>query len=406
MKQTALIILLVLACVGLGALYVVERIKPNTDIGVIEREDSPVLSREDSGRISRLEAKLADRELELAELRRKLTETKRGEVVNGAPVVVNVPGAGGDDDGGVTTNLGDGLAKMIQQALLSAMGGSNTTDGGLLGGLTRSSGSGVSQRQRRLSVYEDLIASLGLDERQAAAFRELLGKQRGGMTVEVLGTGDGLTTDLGSILGGISGSQDEAIRELLGEEGFAEYERFAETESARMMVSEFEGLLSGQKLAIGADQRADLVKLFQSVRMTDQEGAADLNDGLSFSLDGEQPLDEKVEGSLDSLVARYEKLAEDADAVLSAGQSEQLRAYLDRKLEQKEMEGDLARRLLSNVSIQGVPSASIQGSVKVMGPGMSVGVISSSSEITVPAERDGKIQVNLDGGETSGKATP
>ena len=63
------------------------------------------------------------------------------------------------------------------------------------------------------------------------------------------------------------------------------------------------------------------------------------------------------------------------------------------------MEGDLARELLGNMSIEGAPDAAVHGSVRVMGPGMSVGVISSSSEVTLPSGEEGQqgqIQINMD----------
>lgn len=398
MKKTALTVLLALGCVGLGALYLVERGRRPARADE-PRPAIPNATAGDTDRVKQLEAELEEREIELAGLRRELTADHGEDEV----VVVDVPGAGDDDEvvteqaAAAATNLPKGLAGMIQQAISSALGATNMGTAASLRELMDGAASGSPSRQRRLAIYEDLIKSLGLDEEKAAAFRELLSKQSGGISFRVMGADGELHDELEGMLGSLSGRQDSAIRELLGDEDFAKYQSFAETESARMVVSEFEDRLSADNLALGEDQRNALIELFQSVRTVDQEGATDLNDGLSFNLDGEQPLDDKVEGSLDSLVARYDAVAKDAEAVLSDEQSANLRSYLNQKLEHKEMEGELAREFLNNVNIQGIPGGAVQGSVRVMGPGMSVGVISSSSKVTLPAAQKQTIQIKMGG---------
>jgi len=218
--------------------------------------------------------------------------------------------------------------------------------------------------------YSDFFRGLGLNDEQVAAALAMM-KKRSRLAVlsnlDVLSTEGGDTPQVY-----VDGEPVDAeglereMRELLGDDGYETFQRFDETRAARRTVNGFEDFLRNKDLSLDDDQRGRLVDMFHAT------GAAhdgnELGGGLTFSMGASEggAADESIENSLDNLVVKYDQLAKDAESVLDDEQSNQFRDYLDAQLQRKEMEGDIARRLLPALNLEGIDGLPVQGSVQVI----------------------------------------
>ncbi len=313
-------------------------------------------------RLRTLEARLGERDEELARLRNAIGRHDAPDQPAAAmPSAVQRPPVAAEDDVAEEAvapldGLGEKIAGMLKDT--------NFLQSVMAQGLRSARTAGRVDRE-----YRDFFTKRGLNEEQIARAMELVRKRDRLAVLPGLG-------ELGQEGGVVStrqiggdtdeGGRDNELREMLGEEGYGEFERFHETRNARRMVNQFQDYLAADNLAIDDTQREELIDMFHAT------GAAydgnDLSGGLTFSMNSgdEGSLEENIDNSLDKLVVKYDRLAGDASRVLSDGQSERLRSFLDQQLERKEMEGDMARNILPAIKIEGIEGLPVQGSVQVI----------------------------------------
>lgn len=300
-------------------------------------------------RMQRLQTRLDERDAELADLRSVIGgHDKPDDLAEAMPSAVTRPVARVADD--TAEDAAEPLAGLGKQ-IAGLLSNTNFLQSMIAQGLR---GGRVAQDMER--DYKDFFGKLGLSDEQIAKAMEWVGRHNRLASIPGL---DDLPADGDDAF-------EEQMRELLGADGYEEYQRFNETRKARRMVNRFQGFLADEELSIGDDQRERLINMFHQAGAADDGN--DLGGGLTFSLNADEgsAAGENIENSLDSLVVKYDQLADDADDVLDAKQSAQFRQFLDRQLERKEMEGDIARSLMPALKMEGIEGLPAQGSVQVI----------------------------------------
>ncbi len=329
--KTILPIILVVTTVLFAALYVMERRNTQaerTKTEGLETKVEKVTSYKAA--IVRLKEKNAAMEAETEELRGRIeqSESKIMELQTAA-VALDAGGAGpaeleGRDEekeGDVAKNLMSGISEMMQDPAMRET--------------IREQIKGMQVN----AVFGSLIKELGLPPAEAEAFRNLI-TDRYLVGMDLLKDMQGGTDQdaWDESIKGIERQHEEIdvhIKELLGDEAYARYETYKETEGERMQVGMFNQQLSfASGEGLSKDQQEQLISAMHEERKsTEQEP-----DYVDYSKAGPDDMsDEKIDRALTRQMEANIRIRDRAKTFLSYEQLQTLETYQDSFLKQAEM---------------------------------------------------------------------
>ena len=283
--------------------------------------------------VAPLNAKIAALTDEVARLKKELIEAR---MVAAKPAPTKPAAATPLGPAGSQLDLGS----LIEQALKQS---------GLAGAMDPAA---AAARQNRL--YAPLFAKLGLDEAKKAAFFKALASSQNRLGIP------GETTENGQ------------LKELLGAEGYAQWQAYEKTIGNREAVDAFEQRLLTSNLPLNEIQRSSLVDGFGKSGI----GAPNV---VELSMTAGQSGTQSLEGALDRKFNDWDALVADAKTYLSPAQAKELDRYLGERAEQHE---NLAK--MANVTVRNIGSDGTFGGAEPGGTvsNFSVKIISTSSFIT------------------------
>lgn len=330
MRNLAIVILLVWAVVV--SVLLLNRSRPVASapapVAAVQ-PPAPVAAPPPAVDVAPLHAKIAAMTDEIARLKKDLLEARMQAAKPAVkkPVSVATSGAGPQPD------LGQVIANALKQSGLG-------------------NPAGDAQRQNR--IYGPLFAKIGLDEAKEAAFLRALAAspRRFGLPGEKV--------------------ENKALRELLGESAYAQWQEYEKTVAHRGAVDDFEQRLLGSGLPLNDVQRTSLVDAFAKSGL----GAPNV---IELSLTPEQEGPQNLTGALDQKFNDWDALVADAKTYLSPAQMKELDGYLGERASQHE---EIAK--MANISIESIGGA---GSIEGLAPGIavsnvSVKIISSTAVFT------------------------
>lgn len=330
MRNLAIVILLVWALVASVLLFNRSRpVDPAPAPVALFPPPAPDVPPPPAVDVAPLNAKIAAMTDEIARLKKDLLEARMQASKPAAqkPVSVASPGAGPQLD------LGQVIANALKQSGLG-------------------NPAGDAQRQRR--IYGPLLAKLGLDEAKRDAFFRALSTspRRFGLPGEQ--------------------AENKALKDLLGESAYAQWQEYGRTVAHRGAVDDFEQRLLGSGLPLNDVQRTSLVDAFAKSGL----GAPNV---VELSLTPGQEGPQNLTGALDQKFNDWDSLVADAKTYLSPAQMKELDGYLGERAAQHE---ELAK--MANVSIGSIGGTeSIEGLVPgIAVSNVSVKIISSTAVFT------------------------
>ena len=171
--------------------------------------------------------------------------------------------------------------------------------------------------------------------------------------LEALGLSGKDADDLLALLNGsnflipsLANSNDEKIKELLGEDGFAAYKEYEKELPSRLFVDDFATDLSEAGLALSDEQYAAMLKLDPDA----VKGVPLSYSPMSITLNGSSGnVEEMVDGAVAKVVDDFSSTLDHAEGILTEGQMEVFDGYLGERLQQKEMAAEVAETILPNV---------------------------------------------------------
>ncbi len=176
--------------------------------------------------------------------------------------------------------------------------------GGMLSGMMKDPEMRKMIREQQAMVmeqlYSPLLKKLNLNPEQAQKFKEILssGLESGmEMASSMFGGGSTNRAELGKAVAAQHKAQEEQMKELLGEQGFAQYKEYQETVGERAQLNQFRQQFGGDQ-GISDDQAEQLLAL-----MRQEKKNMTATKGTEFP--GQKPGDMEAlmkEGSLEKLM--------------------------------------------------------------------------------------------------------
>jgi len=198
-------------------------------------------------------------------------------------------------------------------------------------------------------VFGNLFNELGLTEDDTEAFKNLLSER---MMVGVSAGMKMMTAnkeERAALKDQINQGEEEVdsmINDLLGEEGFKEYEAYKETIEERMALNQFNQQLGMSGAALTSDQNDQLVSIMYEERLAAEKSPdyfdAEDSDPGDFN-------DEVIQKSLDQQERINKGTLSRAKKFLNAEQYEKLDLFLINLQRQREMQLKMAQKMFSGV---------------------------------------------------------
>lgn len=308
MSKNVIIGFLSVVAVCLAVLYVRNVLKPDDAGNDIAESSQGAESKVDelNSKVKRLEKMLEIKEQDIARLKTMAEESSGAIVTEGAQQdptqitsrVVNMKGEN------------PGLQKVLSSLMDSDM----------------ASNKGRRAPSKR-DIYAPLLKALGLSGQNADDLLELL-------------------NDSNFLIPGLVNSNDDKIKELLGEDGFAVYKEYEKELPARLFVDDFATDLAESGLDLSDEQYAAMLKLNPDA----VKGVPLSYSPMSITLNGSSGnVDEMVDGAVGKAVDDFSSTLDHAEGILSEEQMKLFDDYLSERLQQKEKAAEFAETILPNV---------------------------------------------------------
>ena len=209
----------------------------------------------------------------------------------------------------------------------------------------------IREQQRMVmdQLYAPLAKQLGLTADQAAKFKDLMADTAVSAAEKASSLFDGGTnrTEALAAMAAETKKQEEQMKELLGENGFAQYKEYQTTVGERMQLNMFRQQLSGGDAALNDQQTEQLLSMIKEEKQIAQMG------GQPIITSGQDPAevkailsDDQSEQLIQSQEAVNERVYERAKTVLSPEQLNSFAKFQTNHLQMMRMGMGMARKLM------------------------------------------------------------
>ncbi len=299
------------------------------------------------GEVAKLRAQLDERDAELARLRGRLAEAEaRASAAAGKPARSSRRSASGSNImsrtgplhiGGVSPNMGElpfGLDELLPSMIEKAL--KPRDPGRLYGDFTRASGLGTADAAR----LDALLAARD-------------GVRASNMMITV---GDHDPLPEAPALA----RNSAALKELLGEDGFARLQAYETSLPAREAVVDLEDRFQGAGVALSEGQRASMIELFGQSEM----GTPGVETLTVVTGPGES-LEDAANREVESSIGRWNAVEEGARKTLSPEQYKVFDEYLGERLAAREEQAKMVGEMTSKLGVE-LPEGVQPGQIHVI----------------------------------------
>lgn len=207
--------------------------------------------------------------------------------------------------------------------------------------------------QNARSLYGPLMDRWGLSEDERAKMLALLEPASGVVAISP------------AMLTGAP-AENAALKELLGENRYKEWQDYESSMASRRSVMEFAQRLQDRGMALSDTEREDLVSLFQKRGFTQSES-------LQFDMTAGDSPDQQAARAVDQGLDQWADLVRDAGKVLGPERIKELGGYLDERLERRQKMAELAGSIVKGIDIKGLTggaTGSVSTKVHVINSGV------------------------------------
>ncbi|MEM7145704.1 MAG: hypothetical protein AAF591_11260, partial [Verrucomicrobiota bacterium] len=192
-------------------------------------------------------------------------------------------------------------------------------------------------------MFGPLFSELGLSEEDSSAVRALiLEKQMVATRLGLQMMNEDLSKEeqkeLGDAIKAETDRVNAAIKETLGDEGYAEFELFEKSQPERQALQAYKQSLSGQGIDLSFDQEEELMSAMYEERTSFNFSTGDFGDQTK---NDPELLDKFTEANVDQYLGEYrqlqDRIVERASGILSEDQLEAFKANQESMVKMQEM---------------------------------------------------------------------